>query len=477
MLIVIAITIFFINLLQKLSYSPDDTFIYMQYARNIADGAGFSFNSGEPSYGVTSPLWVLFLSIPYFSSLDGFWFAKTFDLIFALLSVIYFYRLSKTIFVNEPFLSYISVFFFIVNPWFIRWSFTGMETSLAVLLSVLAFYLYYGEKFRSMFMTLGIFLLVRPESFVLVILLSLLVSVKLIKEKKFYIKEACIYLVLLCLPIILFMIYANTFFGTILPNTAAGKSTLTLSPQIILNQVREIFKVIAGSSIIELFLTLVFLIISVKRKDFQKTLPFLFWIFGLIFLYTVTDADIISRYLLIITPFFIILGLKTFENLKNYKVNFAIISTIICLLYSQFIFYKFVKPSTDDFTVGVNECFIPIGNWLHQNTPQSSKILMNDVGAVGYYSQRYVIDAAALINRDIKLNREIMSMPVEDRMNPYKMLSFINADYFIERDSSETSILRENKNYKFELMFMKKFPSLGIKDSSPRYYKVYKIKK
>src|SRR5207249_2556866 len=37
----------------------DDSWIHLQFARNIAEGAGFSYNPGVPVAGSTAPLWTL----------------------------------------------------------------------------------------------------------------------------------------------------------------------------------------------------------------------------------------------------------------------------------------------------------------------------------------------------------------------------------------------------------------------------------
>jgi hypothetical protein len=42
----------------------DDTWIHLQFARNIAEGHGVSFNAGVPSSGSTAPLWTLLLALP-----------------------------------------------------------------------------------------------------------------------------------------------------------------------------------------------------------------------------------------------------------------------------------------------------------------------------------------------------------------------------------------------------------------------------
>jgi hypothetical protein len=40
-------------------YTVDDAFITARYARHLADGAGYGMNRGQPSDGVTGPLWLL----------------------------------------------------------------------------------------------------------------------------------------------------------------------------------------------------------------------------------------------------------------------------------------------------------------------------------------------------------------------------------------------------------------------------------
>ncbi|HEX9725550.1 MAG TPA: hypothetical protein VGC53_14820, partial [Vicinamibacteria bacterium] len=41
----------------------DDTYIFLRYAENLANGNGLVFNLGERVEGYTSPLWVLLLGL------------------------------------------------------------------------------------------------------------------------------------------------------------------------------------------------------------------------------------------------------------------------------------------------------------------------------------------------------------------------------------------------------------------------------
>ena len=42
----------------------DDAWIHFQFARNLSQGHGFSYNPGQPTPGSTAPLWTLLLALP-----------------------------------------------------------------------------------------------------------------------------------------------------------------------------------------------------------------------------------------------------------------------------------------------------------------------------------------------------------------------------------------------------------------------------
>lgn len=471
----IALLIYLLCQLQKFSYAPDDTFIYLQYARNIAKGLGFSFNAGESSYGVTSPLWSIILSFAYFTGADGFWFAKFLDLSFALTAVLYFFKLLNRILPeslesNRNLLIILGIFSFTLNTWFVRWSFTGMETSLAVLLVVGIFLNFLNKKYYSAYLLSGLLFLVRPESFVLTLLLTF--SLFYQREKISMILKCILLVLAIILP---WLVYAQIAFGTIVPNTAIGKATFSLSFQTILAQLKKIGETLVFSSIIEILFSALMVYIAFTKKLFKEYSLLILWVVGLPTLFIITDSDIISRYLLIITPVLTLLAVSALSRISLNSKTVPLAITLFILFQSQFIFYKYVKPHTDNFSYGVDKCFIEIGSWLNSNTPENSRILVNDVGAIGYYSKRYIVDAAALINRNIELNKKIMSTPVNERESTANLLSFIDADYLVQRDSYSENKLKSVSGKKLEFLFVKEFPGLGISDPSPKYYKVYRI--
>jgi len=460
----------------KFSYSPDDTYIYLKYSQNLAAGDNFSFNKGEPSYGVTSPLWTILLAIPFTAGLDGFWFAKFLDLILITLSFILFFRLTGYFIPENYPLRILAVIIFMLNPWVIRSAFTGMETSLAVLIVLLIFYLYYKEKFYLLFFLLGVSVLVRPE-FLFLFFVFLVIMIFRYWQNKRDLLKILKYIALTSAVIIPFWIFSYFNFGTIISNTSTGKAVLTKDISILLAQAKEILRVFIMIGPLETLLAFGGIIVLLLKRRFGNYLPVIFWVFGLLALYMVTSAAVMSRYFMIIYPLVLLLSLSFIDRLSLKRKFIIPVLLIIFAVYSQVVFFKYVKPYCDGFTSGIHDCLIPVGKWLNENTPPGSRILVNDVGAIGFSADRYIIDAAALINRDLNLNKKIMSVPNIEKEFPHHMLNFIDADYLIEKDAARIKPLEEAYNYKLEACAFFVFQQMWVFDPKPQYYTIYKISK
>jgi hypothetical protein len=57
-----------------ISLPLDDAWIHFQYARNLSQGHGFSYNPGQPTPGSTAPLWTVLLGVFGFFGSSPEWF-------------------------------------------------------------------------------------------------------------------------------------------------------------------------------------------------------------------------------------------------------------------------------------------------------------------------------------------------------------------------------------------------------------------
>ncbi|HET7903674.1 MAG TPA: hypothetical protein VFM17_03845, partial [Candidatus Eisenbacteria bacterium] len=124
-------------------YLTDDSFIHFQFAKNLLRGDGFAFNAGDPTYGATSPLWVLLLALTGLavpgaaatpaetSSMPALaWLAKGWGALFLALAVFRVVRLARRL-GWEPRVALFFAALAAAHPWSARWALSGMETPLA----------------------------------------------------------------------------------------------------------------------------------------------------------------------------------------------------------------------------------------------------------------------------------------------------------------------------------------------------------
>ena len=74
------------NSVTESGFPLDDAWIHLQFARNIAGGHGFSFNPDVPSAGSTAPLWTLVLALPIAVGLDPVTGSKTLGVILVIVT-------------------------------------------------------------------------------------------------------------------------------------------------------------------------------------------------------------------------------------------------------------------------------------------------------------------------------------------------------------------------------------------------------
>jgi hypothetical protein len=97
-----------------------------------------------------------------------------------------------------------------------------------------------------------------------------------------------------------------------------------------------------------------------------------------------------------------------------------------------------------------------IGKFLNNYTPHNSSVFLEPIGVIGYYSERYIYDDAALVS---PIFLEFNKMP-NNAVTRYKKIQFVKPDYLVIRDKyldefyQETKLLSdysEIRNFKFHL--------------------------
>ncbi|RPI13101.1 MAG: hypothetical protein EHM58_19120 [Ignavibacteriae bacterium] len=404
----------------------DDPWIHLTFAKNLAQFGSFSyFKSEMVTAGSTSPIYTLLLAIGFFITNNEMILSYVLGIIFLAAAVYAFYKLSDEMFSAENWLAIGAVLIFVLDRWMNFIAVSGMETTLFIFLLIICFY-YYRKRNAVMFaVTVGFAFWARPDSaaFIGAIILDYIVFLYFKKNnpKEYNGLPEFSRPDLIKIGIITGVIFAAYFgmnlllSGSLLPNTFDAKLTY-YSPQFrsraefLRDEVWGYFTESSYILIIVPFFAAVIKIISdTSKRRYNKFLLPVIFIIALIFIYwfKLPYAHRFGRYLMPVIPFYILLFVygsrQIFELIYRLLKDKKLANGLNMILIAAAIIYSFISYQDTKVTYAEQTHHISIrqvaaAKWIRDNTPESSIIATHDVGAIGFYSNRKIVDVAGLIN-------------------------------------------------------------------------------
>lgn len=157
-----------------LGFPLDDSWIHLQFARNLAEGRGLSYNPGEMVTGSTAPLWtaLLALLIPLPGSVIAW--TKLLGIVFHAAAVAATWRLARELGLGRG-LAGLAAFLTTTTSWMVWSAVSGMEIPLFVFLSIWGIVLHLRERDEPgraplSMAVLAVASLARPEGLLLLVL-------------------------------------------------------------------------------------------------------------------------------------------------------------------------------------------------------------------------------------------------------------------------------------------------------------------
>ncbi|MFN3821250.1 MAG: hypothetical protein ACK4OO_02860 [bacterium] len=459
-------------------YFVDDSYIHLTFARNICEGKGFSFNpTGELTYGVTAPLWTLILAW-------GGWIlgitpklAKGMSQIMGILTIIAIYRLGLVAGLRSDWAA-LTALVWGWGGYLARWSASGMETSLALLVVILAFEAHLRDKTLASGLLIGIATHLRPEIFGMGLLFGLDASFRLGWRR------GALLVGVFVLSLIPWNTYALIKFHTIMPNPIMIKANPTFSggEELLMNLLRTVGVLGLGSGG-EMLLSIVgLMIIRHKGTDWdswsRRVFPLLIvWILFPIFTLLIKGVFVQSRYLILSQPAiligtFLILQRLMSKLTSDLLVYFKWGVIIVLLLWQSVITHFILVPHGERFSYTMN-ALQGLGEWIDKNTPSEAIVAVGDVGAIGYYGKRKIVDVEGLITREIIPLRRRHSY--DEMMEREVYWAVAKPDWVVDKSFEPARLVRINpERYKLEMI--KVVPRAMIGESPlPVYYCLYRI--
>ncbi len=471
------IVLFYLTVALHFDYTPDDTYIYLRYAKNLVEGGGFSFNDGEPSSGITGPLWVFMIAAGTTGGLDPYIVAKTLDLLFASLSIFLVYAVAYGI-LRDRIFAFAAACMVATDSWVLRWAGSGMETSLGVLLTLLVFWYVYRGEYVVASLVSGILTLVRPEGVLLFALVQIdygFLKRDPVAFRRMALRSILAYSVILA-P---WMLYATLTFGTPIPNTFAAKSASFFSFETLLRVAGSEARIVLSTQAVSVAGLILGLVIALRRRIPWQALRIeifpLFWVLALLLFYVSANIQVVSRYLLPATPIIAIFGIWGVKKMQEFwklewrwTVTLLISIFVLSTAQNVMVYSNAVIPHMRGFTEGMNGCLKPIGYWLRENSPPGAIVLTPDIGIVGYISERRIFDTDGLVAPEMK--RAFSGVGFEEGMKERRYESVLLPDYIVDRSDRPEWLAAPD----LVPVMTREFLSNALAKTGPVYYTLYK---
>ena len=386
------------------SFPLDDSWIHLHFARNLAEGAGFAYNPGVPVSGSTAPLWTLLLAGTF--SLAGIapaW-AKALGIAAALATALLTRRLVWMWTESRALALAGGVIAAVAGP--LVWgALSGMEVSLAALLVTGAMVLHAAGRAAPTALLLGLAVLTRPESLLLVPLVWL--------SRPVTPRRTAIFAGIVGALLAPWVAFNLATAGTPLPATASAK--------------------IEGGLIGVLLGSRDLLAAALVRRPWQFEMEWIRWLFSVdallpvlllpglwglwwmrgraaglpalvLVLHPVGMALLApyrgpgfqeGRYSIHLLPLAIAVALAGVAALGPWRLMRpalagGLLAAALWTLPSAATRYAWAVQNIEAMQV-------QLGRWIASNTPPGSRIALNDVGAIAYVSRREVVDVMGLV--------------------------------------------------------------------------------
>ncbi len=480
------------------AYITDDTFIHLQYAHHVAAGDGFVFNAGERVYGSTSPLWVFLLADAMAMGLDGLLASKILGALAMLGSLVLWSRLVRRT-IGSPWLRALSTLVWACHAWQLRWGLSGMETPLAVVLvlgGLVAFTASepWGARPRIAALLWSLAALTRPECTLLLAAWGVLLIVE--HGPLEGVKRALSGL----WPALLieggWLVFARVYFGTFWPNTLAAKAAGGGGMAYALEQLGR-QAVIVGTTDGALLLLLVSALVVAGLRGRRpqpgaavRLLPWV-WLIAVPVLYVLRGVPVLSRYLVPLLPVLAWLAWRALDRAfiaregqaetpealaRHARLALVCGAVIAALALAQnlYVWQRVVRPQVTSFSAGLKASLIPWGQWFDKNAEPDAVVAAPDIGALGYYGHRRVLDLAGLVSPDMV--PVLQRMPQEDAIARFEFARFSRPDFLVDRAPQAWDLMTRSAYHSALIpLGHASLPNLGVSRPGEAVYSFYRI--
>jgi hypothetical protein len=376
-------------------WAHDDPFITFRYVDNVRAGLGFVYNPGERVLSTTTPLYTLVLAglgyiwpdLPYLSNLIsalslaiGGWFL---------------YLLGQGW--GEAFAGVVAATLFPFFPLMIRtW---GAETCFYIMLILGAFVLHTVEKPCWAMVLAALATLTRADGILVAVVLTV---DSLFAHRRISLQPLFVF-GLVCAPWYLFSWF---YFGSTFPVTLAAKQQQ--GQMAISESFAQGFLRLLGNYAHGLYwLHGILILFGIGYAFFRARRWFLLFAWGVLYFISYTLLGV-TRYYWYYAPLIPVLlvaaglGVAAIRHMlpsladRRWGMGFLVVLLLLLLwVQGRGMWSLYHHPDQRA------RIYTAVGLWLAENSPPNATVGLLEVGIIGYYAGRHIIDFAGLIQPDV----------------------------------------------------------------------------
>ncbi|MDX1663798.1 MAG: hypothetical protein R3272_08390 [Candidatus Promineifilaceae bacterium] len=400
----------------------DDGWIHQTYARNLAAVGRWEYTGGETSAGSTAPLWTVLLAVGYLLQLPHLPWAYllgALSLVALLWSGMMLWRALWPQWAERDWL----VGLFLALTWPLVWAaVSGMETLLFTALGLMLLWLYSRAGKTPLWLSgllAGLLVMIRPEGLLLLVLIALALAVRGAR------RSLLLFLSVAALLLLPYFALNLSLGGALWPSTLYAKQAeygQILTRPLPIRYLNLFYfsaggppvgwRGISGAHLL-LLPGLLFAAVWAVREDWRHrrlraTLPLL-WAAGHIFAYAwrlpVTYQH--GRYLLPALPVWVLYGLAGWSQLAArwpHSRGAARLLTRVGKLVLAVLLLLFFLLGAQAYVTDVafiQSEMVDVALWLRAHTPPEALVATHDIGAIGYFARRPLLDLAGLITPEV----------------------------------------------------------------------------
>lgn len=315
-------------------YIEDDAFIHLEYAYNVATRLGFTFDS-HVVFADSAPGWVLLLAGLMKVGFSGAVAVKIAGCLGLVIAVMGLRALAENV-ITSPTIRHLFLACVLVNPFFLRWSFSGMEAVMALGCAAfaLAFVAVPAGSRRAAVARLALVSLLpllRFEGLLLCVFAVLAIGLDWRALTRCSMKKAALVAMTTFVPIGLWLLYAFIHFGRLTPTTGAAKRVAadTFGGAVLVSAIQMVRTTAFGYGIALgalglgalLFHRKIWAELQQQRLEnprVLRTLAAVFaWPVAVIAFYLAYRTCIQTRYVLVFGPFLLLGAISLFERAER----------------------------------------------------------------------------------------------------------------------------------------------------------------